>query len=227
MATTTPNFGWTVPTSTDLVKDGATAIETLGDGIDASFVDLKGGTTGQYLSKASGTDLDFAWATPAAGALVFIAGASPSGASAVNFNSCFTSTYQNYVIYFNLIGTTTANLCMRLRDAGSDRTASNYDYFGQSIISTGTSGAWFGAAGNLWYPNKISSTRTTGNIQIFNPKETSTTTGNSQSTDAAATDRYITMGFTYSASASNDGFSLFPDAGTFTGTVRVYGIANS
>jgi len=37
MATTTPNFGWTVPTSTDLVKDGATAIETLGDAIDASL----------------------------------------------------------------------------------------------------------------------------------------------------------------------------------------------
>jgi len=67
MATTTPNFGWTVPTSTDLVKDGATAIETLGDGIDASFVDLKGGTTGQVLSKASNTDLDFTWVTDAAG----------------------------------------------------------------------------------------------------------------------------------------------------------------
>lgn len=61
MATTTPNFGWTVPTSTDLVKDGATAIETLGDSIDASFVDLKGGTTGQVLAKASATDLDFSW----------------------------------------------------------------------------------------------------------------------------------------------------------------------
>lgn len=36
MATTTPNNGWTVPTSTDYVKDGATAIETLGDAIDAS-----------------------------------------------------------------------------------------------------------------------------------------------------------------------------------------------
>jgi hypothetical protein len=61
MATTTPNFGWTVPTSTDLVKNGATAIETLGDSIDASFVGLKGGTTGQVLSKASGTDLAFTW----------------------------------------------------------------------------------------------------------------------------------------------------------------------
>jgi hypothetical protein len=67
MATTTPNFGWSVPTSTDLVKDGATAIETLGDSIDASFVDLKGGTTGQVLSKASGTDLDFTWVTDAGG----------------------------------------------------------------------------------------------------------------------------------------------------------------
>jgi len=61
MATTTPNFGWAVPTSTDLVKDGAVAIETLGDSIDASLVDLKGGTTGQVLTKASGTDMDFSW----------------------------------------------------------------------------------------------------------------------------------------------------------------------
>jgi hypothetical protein len=61
MATVTPNFNWPVPTSTDLVKDGATAIEALGDSIDGAFVDLKGGTTGQILSKASNTDLDYAW----------------------------------------------------------------------------------------------------------------------------------------------------------------------
>ena len=67
MATTTPNFGWAVPTSTDLVKDGAVAIETLGDAIDASLVDLKGGTTGQVLAKASNTDMDFTWATDASG----------------------------------------------------------------------------------------------------------------------------------------------------------------
>jgi hypothetical protein len=67
MATTTPNFGWVVPTSTDLVKDGATAIETLGDSIDASLLDLKGGTSGQVLSKNSNTDMDFVWVTDAAG----------------------------------------------------------------------------------------------------------------------------------------------------------------
>lgn len=67
MATTTPNFGWPVPTSTDLVKDGATAMEALGDAIDTSMVDLKGGTTGQVLSKASSADMDFSWVTDATG----------------------------------------------------------------------------------------------------------------------------------------------------------------
>lgn len=63
MATVTPNFNWPVPTSTDLVKDGATAIEALGDSIDASLLDLKGGTSGQVLSKNSNTDMDFVWVT--------------------------------------------------------------------------------------------------------------------------------------------------------------------
>lgn len=66
MATTT-NFGWDTPDDTDLVKDGAAAMRTLGNSIDTSFVDLKGGTTGQVLAKASNTDLDFTWATDATG----------------------------------------------------------------------------------------------------------------------------------------------------------------
>jgi len=57
----TTNFGWTTPADTDLVKDGAAAIRTLGNGIDTSFLDLKGGTTGQILAKNSATDLDFVW----------------------------------------------------------------------------------------------------------------------------------------------------------------------
>jgi hypothetical protein len=62
MANTT-NFGWETPDDTDLVKDGAAAMRTLGNAIDTSFVDLKGGTTGQILSKASNTDLDYTWIT--------------------------------------------------------------------------------------------------------------------------------------------------------------------
>jgi hypothetical protein len=60
MATTT-NFGWSTPDDTSLVKDGAAAIRTLGQSIDTSMMDLEGGTTGQVLSKASNTDMDFTW----------------------------------------------------------------------------------------------------------------------------------------------------------------------
>ena len=80
MATTTPNFGWPVPTSTDLVKDGATAMEALGDAIDTSMVDLKGGTTGQVLAKASNTDMDFSWTSPNPGDITAVtAGTGISG----------------------------------------------------------------------------------------------------------------------------------------------------
>lgn len=64
MSTTTTNFGWTVPSDTDLVKDGAAAIRTALGGVDTSFVDLKGGTTGQILAKASNSDLDYTWTSP-------------------------------------------------------------------------------------------------------------------------------------------------------------------
>ena len=62
MATTT-NFGWETPDDTDLVKDGALAMRTLGSAIDTSMADLKGGTSGQILKKNSNTDMDFIWSS--------------------------------------------------------------------------------------------------------------------------------------------------------------------
>jgi hypothetical protein len=58
---TSPLFGWEEPDDTDLVKDGAAAIRTLGNAIDTSMGDLLGGTTGQVLAKNSNTNMDFTW----------------------------------------------------------------------------------------------------------------------------------------------------------------------
>lgn len=63
MANPTTNFGWVMPTSTDLVTDLPADFAVFGQAVDTSMMDLKGGTTGQILSKASNTDMDFTWTT--------------------------------------------------------------------------------------------------------------------------------------------------------------------
>jgi hypothetical protein len=79
MANTT-NFNWETPDDTDLVKDGAAAIRTLAGAIDTSLVDLKGGTSGQILAKATNTDMDFAWVTNDVGDITeVVAGTGISG----------------------------------------------------------------------------------------------------------------------------------------------------
>jgi hypothetical protein len=59
---TTP-FSWQMPTSTDLVTDLPADFEVFGQAVATSMQDLLGGTTGQVLSKASNTNMDFTWVT--------------------------------------------------------------------------------------------------------------------------------------------------------------------
>jgi hypothetical protein len=61
MSNPTSNFGWQMPTPTDLVTSLPADFEVFGQAVDTDFVDLLGGTTGQVLSKTSNTDLDFTW----------------------------------------------------------------------------------------------------------------------------------------------------------------------
>jgi hypothetical protein len=61
MTNPTSNFGWQMPTPTDLVTDLPADFEVFGQAVDTDFADLLGGANGYILSKASATDLDFAW----------------------------------------------------------------------------------------------------------------------------------------------------------------------
>jgi hypothetical protein len=101
MATTT-NYGWTTPDDTALVKDGASAIRTLGSSVDTTTKALNPsttlgdieyrsstantntrlgiGSTGQVLTVSGGVP---AWATSSSGGMTSIASGSLSGSSVV------------------------------------------------------------------------------------------------------------------------------------------------
>jgi len=140
MATTT-NFGWTTPDDTSLVKDGAAAIRSLGQAIDTSMMDLEGGTTGQILTKNSATDMDFVWATPAAGgAYTQLATGSLSGNS-VSITS-ISSGYQDLLLTMQDFSPDTAEASLLIRVNSS---SANYRNFYNRMIG-GTFGATSGSS---------------------------------------------------------------------------------
>jgi hypothetical protein len=67
MANPTVPFSWQMPEPTDLVTNLPADFEVFGQAVATDLQYLLGGTTGQVLAKASGTDLDFVWSADAAG----------------------------------------------------------------------------------------------------------------------------------------------------------------
>jgi hypothetical protein len=66
-----------MPTATDLVTDLPADFEVFGQAVATSMADLLGGTTGQILSKASNTNMDFTWITNDVGDITEITATSP------------------------------------------------------------------------------------------------------------------------------------------------------
>ena len=234
MATTTPNFGWSVPTSTDLVKDGATAIETLGDSIDASFLDLKGGNTDQVLAKNSNTDLDYKWVTPAAApsaGLTLIKRSTVTAAAdtGTTFDSIFSSTYGAYLIVMeSVVGSTSnADLLVQGMYSGSTQTADYQGYaFGYaesgSLITAGTpTGSTAAKLGKVFTSNNSYSMLVTGvgvagnRIRLDTSGWTAQNGGGYKGYMSALQDRTYT------------GVKISLSTGNITTTTAVYGLATS
>jgi len=66
-----------MPTATDLVTDLPADFEVFGQAVATSMGDLLGGTTGQILSKATNTDMDFVWIANDQGDITGVTATSP------------------------------------------------------------------------------------------------------------------------------------------------------
>jgi hypothetical protein len=206
MATTTPNYGWTVPTSTDLVKDGATAIETLGDAIDAS--------------------MNTALGTKKAG-MVLLNTTSFSGVASQSINDVFSATYTNYVINAEIIGDTFRTINFRYRVSGADNSSAAYNY--QNISGSGAtiSGSRSTNGTSTLFGYVDSNGRAGFNCNVFNPFAAQRSTYLLQSNlfSSTAIENFSVV-TSFDATTSFTGFSLLPTAGNITGSIRVYGYNN-
>lgn len=226
----TTNFNWSTPADTDLLKNGASAIRTLGNSIDTSFVDLKGGTTGQVLKKTSGTDLDFEWGS--AGGLTLINTTSFSAVATQSINNVFTSTYDNYLINVTISGSVNDNEnTFRFRASGTDNTSANYQStFCGAFNSAGNFNSQTGATSILGIPaNGQTGTFSAWTIHVYRPNTTDawkqvTAVGGYKHSSVNTITRTIN-GY-LNSSTQFDGFTFLAASGNITGTLRVYGYNN-
>jgi len=200
MATTT-NYGWTTPDDTSLVKDGASAIRTLGSAID--------------------TSLNTALGTKKAG-LVLLNTTSFSAVSAVNLSAgTFSATYQNYRILFVFGNSTSISHSIRLRVGGTDASGSNYNTKGLFSGSTGSVGNINTAGGTSWYGFTTSGGATI-TLDLYRPFDASTTLAFGTHYGDGSGDQRLSH-LDHSLTTSYDALSLICSTGNITGTVRVYG----
>ena len=206
MATTTPTSGWDVPTSTDYVKDGASAIETLGDDIDATLWTALGGAyPGLRLVKKQTIG---------------------SAVSAVTVTGAFSTTYENYKIIVSCGAASTSNYA-RIT-LGS--TATGYYQKGIYGQYTNNTVAGAGYANNTSFEGLLRA-ETTGlmaDFSLYSPF-TAKNTGMTFNVSYLSTTGYIEQGGGFlNDTNSYTAFTLTANTGTWTGgTIYVYGYGAS
>jgi hypothetical protein len=206
MAGQTTNYLFDYPTSTDYVKDGATAIQTLATDVDTTlFTALGGAYPGLRLIKKQSV-----------GSLV----------SSVNVNGAFSGTYDNYkIIYTGGVMSIQNNILMYLGASTSDYSnALIYCPYTGTPTITGLNNN----NGPSWnYVGFGNTTSCTLSVDLFQPNISNNTFMSTPHMQQVG----LVAGFNAGVinnTTSYTSFVLAPMSGTFSGgTIYVYGYGTS
>lgn len=203
MATTTPNYGWDVPTSSDYVKDGAVAIEALGDDIDSTLYTALGGSyPGLRLIKKQTVG---------------------SAVSSVTVTGAFSATYENYkILYAGGVGSTNIEFWMTLGGIGAG------NYYSALIYSVNTAGtalaASVGPQPNLFWCGAASTSTTQFEVDIQAPFLSKHKTASSKMIPSASTLNQGNANHWIASTTSATAFTITANTGNITGgNIYVYG----
>lgn len=212
---TTPNYGWTYPSSSGYVKNGASDMQTIATGVDT--------TLGTALNNKTRSGL-----------VLITSQTIGSGVSTVSLNSVFSTNFKSYRIIYSpdassLTGTVTY---MRFRTGSTDNSTSNYSWAGNQVTYTNSASTAANSSQNLGFIGYGSYTSPaswgTYVLDIFNPFLSQYTLWESAGTgvQSGGVLTRTTFGGYFNANTSFDGITFFPIAGTLTGgTIAVYGYA--
>lgn len=158
---TTTNYGWTTPADTDLVKDGASAIRTLGSAIDTTTKNLNPsttlgdieyrsstantntrlgiGTTGQVLTVSGGVP---SWATPATGKNFVALNGSGTTLSGSSTSVTGLSGYDAYYVFiYDATSSDAASFTMTLNSDTTSKYGGSALQFNQSATAANIVGS--------------------------------------------------------------------------------------
>jgi hypothetical protein len=159
------------------------------------------------------------------GGLVLLNTTTFSAQASVSIDSVFSSTYDNYKVELVITAiTSNPNVQLRFRDGTGNISGANYGYRVRnfSSLGAGSDGDAQGRTQTLAFLTPDTLGETLGSsIDIFSPNLVSKTMGNNLGSVQVGN---IFLGsFAYNTTAQFTGFSIIASAGTFTGTIKVYG----